>query len=289
MIFEEEVPVFPPGVLLEDSRLLDTVTGDEVPINETARLMLSLVDGRRTAREIGAAVAARYGIAPPRVVSDLLQLVARLNEKCLLNVYAPLRSWRVILPKMTRFLLIGVAVGYVRAPWRRKRLDFCNRSRGSGFLSVVRRIGLPAVAMGSMVSLPVWLLLGEALPSFWMAVSIALAFAISLVLHEAAHAMVLAPAPAFLSLYGPVFLVGHGEVPPGKGFLVSAAGPTITGAAGLLVMLMSGLLSSEHLVFAGEILSLNLLGMTTIAADGRKALRNLALVLDPSPKRGVRC
>jgi hypothetical protein len=289
MIFEEEVPVFPQGVLLEDSCLLDTVTGDEIRINETARLMLSLVDGRRTAREIGEAVAASYGLAPGRVVSDFLQLVARLNEKFLLNVHAPLRSWRVILPKTARFLLIGVAVGYVRVPWHRKRLDFCNRSRGSGFLSVVRRIGLPAVAMGSMVTLPIWLLLGEVLPSFWMAVSIALGFAISLVLHEAAHAMVLAPIPAFLSLYGPVFLVGHGEIPPFKGFLVSAAGPTITGAAGLLVMLMSGLLSSEHLVFAGEILSLNLLGMTAIAADGRKALRNLALVFDPSPKRGVRC
>ena len=212
MIFEEEVPVFPPGVLLEGSRLLDTVTGDEVRINETARLMLSLVDGRRTAREIGEAVAARYGLASGRVVSDLLQLVARLNEKCLLNVCAPLRSWRVILPKIAKFLLIGVVVGYVRAPWRRKRLDFCNRSRGSGFLSVVQRIGLPAVAMVSMVSLPVWLLLGEALPSFWMAVSIALAFAVSLVLHEAAHAMLLAPVPAFLSLYGPVFLVEHGGV-----------------------------------------------------------------------------
>jgi hypothetical protein len=289
MIFEEEVPVFPQGVLLEDSCLLDTVTGDEIRINETARLMLSLVDGRRTAREIGEAVAASYGLAPGRVVSDFLQLVARLNEKFLLNVHAPLRSWRVILPKTARFLLIGVAVGYVRVPWHRKRLDFCNRSRGGGFLSVVRRIGLPAVAMGSMVTLPIWLLLGEVLPSFWMAVSIALGFAISLVLHEAAHAMVLAPIPAFLSLYGPVFLVGHGEIPPFKGFLVSAAGPTITGTAGLLVMLMSGLLSSEYLVFAGEILALNLLGMTAIAADGRKALRNLALVFDPSPKRGVRC
>jgi hypothetical protein len=57
----------------------------------------------------------------------------------------------------------------------------------------------------------------------------------------------------------------------------------------LLVMVMSGLLDSEHLVFAGEILSLNLLGMTTIAADGRKALRNLALVFDSSARRGVRC
>jgi hypothetical protein len=55
----------------------------------------------------------------------------------------------------------------------------------------------------------------------------------------------------------------------------------------LLVMLMSGLLNSEYLVFAGEILSLNLLGMTTIAADGCKALRNLALVLDAPERRGM--
>jgi hypothetical protein len=54
----------------------------------------------------------------------------------------------------------------------------------------------------------------------------------------------------------------------------------------LLVMLISGLLNSEYLVFAGEILSMNLLGMTTLAADGRKALRNLALVLD-LPREGM--
>ncbi len=56
--------------------------------------------------------------------------------------------------------------------------------------------------------------------------------------------------------------------------------------AGLLVVLTSGLVDSEHLVLAGEILSLNLLGMTTIAAEGRKALRNLALALGP-PKKEV--
>jgi hypothetical protein len=57
----------------------------------------------------------------------------------------------------------------------------------------------------------------------------------------------------------------------------------------LLLILISGVLRSEHLVFAGEILSMNLLGMTTVAADGRKALRNLALVLDPPERRGVKC
>jgi hypothetical protein len=63
----------------------------------------------------------------------------------------------------------------------------------------------------------------------------------------------------------------------------------ITGTSGLLFVLMSGLLNSEYLVFAAEILSTNLLGMTAIAADGRKALRNLALVLGPPNRRGMEC
>jgi Coenzyme PQQ synthesis protein D (PqqD) len=278
MIFEEEIPALPPGVLLKDSYLLDTVTGDEVQINETAYLMLSLVDGRRTAREIGEAVAARYGLASRRGVSDFLQLTARLNEKCLLNIETPLGSRCVVLPKTIKLFLIDIALGHMRLPWHRRRLDFRNETRQIGFLSVVSRTALPAAVMGAMASLPVMLL---TFPSFWVAASIVLAFAISLILHEAAHAMALAPVPAYLSVYGPIFLVGHRKVSPRKGFLVSAAGPVVTGTSGLLVVLMSRLLDSEHLVFAGEILSLNLLGMTTIAADGRKALRNLTLILDP--------
>jgi hypothetical protein len=280
VIFEVEVPAFPPGVLLQRSHLMDTVTGDRVPINETAHLMLSLVDGRHTAKEIGEAVAADYGLAPRQVTSDFLQLVAQLNEKCLLNFDTPLRSRCATLPRIIRLFLIDVALGQLRSPWHLKRLDFCNGSRWVGFLSVVRHLSVSAAVLGAALSLAVWLLLSDVLSS-WIAVSIALAFAVSLVLHEAAHAMALAPVPAFLSLYGPVFLVGHPEIPPVKGLLVSAAGPTIAGGSGLLIMLMSGVLRSEHLVFAGEILSMNLLGMTTVAADGRKALRNLTLILDP--------
>ncbi|HEX2183349.1 MAG TPA: PqqD family protein, partial [Rubrobacteraceae bacterium] len=263
MIFEVEVPEFPPRVLLERSHILDTVTGDKVPINETARLMLSLVDGRRTAKEIGEAVAAGYGIAPRRVTSDFLQLVARLNEKCLLNVKTPLRSRCAALPRIVRLFLIDGASGQVRPPWHRRRLDLRNESKRAGFLSVVRCLSPSAAVMGSALSLAMWLLLGEVLPSFWTVISIALAFAVSLVLHEASHAMALAPVPAFLSVYGPVFLVGHREIPPKKGFLVSAAGPVITGASGSLVVLMSGVLHSEHLVFVGEVLVMNLLGITT--------------------------
>ena len=174
MIFEEEVPVFPSGVLLEDSWVLDTVTGDKVRINETARRMLSLVDGRRPAREIGGAVAASYGLDPHRVVSDFLQLAGRLNEKYLLNIGTPPGSWLVVLPKRVKLFLVGFALGHLSLPLHRKRLGLCNKSRPIAFLSVVRRTGLSATVMGGISSLSVLLLLGDVLPSFWAVVSIAL-------------------------------------------------------------------------------------------------------------------
>ena len=284
MIFEVEVPAFPAGVRLRRSHLLDTVTCDRVPINETAYLMLSLVDGKRTARDIGEAVAALYGLDPGRVTSDFLQLAARLNEKSLLNFDTPLGCRCATFPRTVRLFLIDVALGQLKFPWRRKRLDFRNDSRRIGLLSVARHLSPPAVMMGAPLALAVWVLLSDVLPSVWSVISVALGFAVSLVVHEAAHAMALAPVPAFLSLYGPVFQVGHQEIPPGKGLLVSVAGPAVAGVCGLLVVLMAGVLRSEHLVLAGEILAMNLLGMTTIAADGRKALRELALVL---PEGGV--
>ena len=285
MIFEIEVPAFPAGVRLRRSHLLDTVTCDSAPINETAYLMLSLVDGRRTAKDIGEAVAALYGLAPGQVIGDFLELAARLNEKSLLNFDTPLMSRCASFPMVVRLILIDVALGQLRSPWRRKRLDFCNKSRWIGFLSVVRHLSPPAAMMGAALSVAAWVLLGDGLTSLWSVISLALAFAVGLVLHEAAHAMALAPVPAFLSVYGPVFMVAHKEIPPARGLLVSAAGPAIAGVSGVLVVLIGGVVRSEHLVIAGEILAMNLLGMTTVAADGRKALRNLALVLDPPGRR----
>jgi hypothetical protein len=76
MIFEEEVPVLPPGVSLADAHLLDTVTGAEVSLNGTARFLLSSIDGERTVREIAGAASRRYGVATGQVTSDFSQRVS---------------------------------------------------------------------------------------------------------------------------------------------------------------------------------------------------------------------
>jgi hypothetical protein len=91
----------------------------------------------------------------------------------------------------------------------------------------------------------------------------------------------LAPVPTFLGLYGPSTKVQHRPVTPRKGLLVSAAGPAITGSLGLPVLLGSSFLHSGSLAILGTMLLLNLLGLTVAAPDGRNALRNLALVLEP--------
>ena len=137
----------------------------------------------------------------------------------------PLGSRLAALPRVVKLFLIDVVSSQVRPPWHRRLLDLRNESKGAGFLSVVSRLSPYAAVMGSALSLAVWLLVGDVLPFFWMAVSVALAFAASLVIHEASHAMALAPVPAFLSVYGPVFLVGHRGIPPKRGSSSPPRGP----------------------------------------------------------------
>jgi hypothetical protein len=284
MIFEEEVPVFPPGVLLEDARLLDTVTGSEVSLNGTACFFLSSIDGERTVREIAATASRRYGVATEQATSDFSQLAARLNEKYLLNLDTTFRRRFPLLPGIARLLIVGLLAGNVFAPWHRRRLEISNQSRLACFICIVRRLGLRSWVIGSIIGLATWMLLGAIPSSVWLSFVTALASSVSLLVHEAAHAVALVPVPAFLGVYGPAIKVQHRPVTPRKGLLVSAAGPAITGGLGLSVLLGSDFLNSGALLLVGMMLLLNLLGMTVAAPDGRNALRNLALALESDEK-----
>ncbi len=287
MIFEEEVPVLPPGVLLEDACLLDTITGAEVPLNGTAFFLLSSIDGERTVREIAGAASRRYGVATEQVTSDFSQLAARLNEKYLLNLDASFRRRCALLPGIFRLLILGLLAGHVFAPWHRRRLEISNQSRLACFGCTVRRLGPRSWMIGSIIGLATWMLVGAISSSAWLFFATALASSVSLLVHEAAHAVALMPVPAFLGVYGPSTKVQHRPVSSRKGLLVSAAGPAVTGSLGLPVLLGSGFLNSGPLAILGTMLLLNLIGLTVAAPDGRNALRNLALVLEPKEEEAA--
>ncbi len=280
MIFEEEVPVFPPGVLLKESCLLDTVTGVEVPLNVTARFLLSSIDGERTVGEIAGAASRRYGVSTEQATSDFSQLVARLNEKYLLNLCTTFPGRLPLLPRIARLLIVGLLAGHVSAPWHRRRLEISNQSRLACFLCTVRQLGFRSWVIGSGIGLATWMLLGALFSSVWLNFAIALASSVSLLVHEGAHAVALVPVPAFLGVYGPSTKVQHRPVTPHKGLLVSTAGPAVAGGLGLPILLGNGFLDSASLVLVGTMLLLNLLGITAAAPDGRNALRHLISVLE---------
>jgi hypothetical protein len=166
-------------------------------------------------------------------------------------------------------------------------LEISNQSRLACFLCIVRRLGPRSWVIGSIVGLATWMLVGAISSSVWLIFATALASSVSLLVHEAAHAVSLVPVPAFLGVYGPSTKVQHRPVTPRKGLLVSAAGPAITGSLGLPVLLGSGFLNSGPMVLVGLMLLLNLLGLTVAAPDGRNALRNLALVLEPKEEEAA--
>ena len=141
--------------------------------------------------------------------------------------------------------------------------------------------------IGSIIGLATWILVGAISSPIWLFFASALASSVSLLIHEAAHALALVPVPAFLGVYGPSTKVQHRPVKPRKGLLVSAAGPAITGSLGLPVLLGSGFLNSGPLAILGTMLLLNLLGLTIAAPDGRNALRKLVIVLEPKEQEAA--
>src|SRR3712207_8467177 len=62
----------------------------------------------------------------------------------------------------------------------------------------------------SIIGLATWMLVGTISSPIWLVFATALASSVSLLVHEAAHAVALVPVPTFLGLYGPSTKVQHG-------------------------------------------------------------------------------
>ena len=287
MIFREGIPTFPAGVVLRGDHLLDTVTGERAPLNDTGRFMLSLVDGRRTVGEIAAGTSRRYGVATERATDDFLQLAARLNEKYLLNVEVGLRRLFMLLPRILWVLIVGLRSGCVNAPWNPQRLEIDGGSRLACSLGIARRLGPRSLFVGLAATLPMWVLTPITPLSLWTVLAVTLATSVGLLVHEAAHVLALLPVPSFLGVRGLSVAVQHRRVPPRRGLLVAVAGPVVSGGLGLLILLASSLLGSSFLAFLGIVLLINMLGVTVVAADGRNALRHLSFALEPNTERSA--
>jgi hypothetical protein len=73
--------------------LVNPDTAGAMAVNHTGALVWKLIDGRRTAGEIAAAVRGRFPDAPDTVVEDVRALLAKLAEEGFIGQEIPLRGY----------------------------------------------------------------------------------------------------------------------------------------------------------------------------------------------------
>lgn len=156
---EGYIPTAPNGVWLEQGVLKDSTLGQEYPVNQSAAMLLSLADGRRSIREIVRIIACEMETTEGEVVEGALGLFWKLNASYLLNfrnqqIYDEIRAVAA-----TLFKAIGSATGTPQVNhrisltglWRTDLALFLRvlwlTFRAPGLLMVLV-FGGPAVAMG---------------------------------------------------------------------------------------------------------------------------------------------
>jgi hypothetical protein len=228
-----------PGVVLRAGALHDSVRRIDVPLNATAALAFK---SGATIAEI-AATLARLGARDAE--RDATSLARQLNRLLLANVRAPRRDR---LRRRARALRFGIAM---QAPTRRLAVD-----NAWTFVAAL------APSAGAVIAVLFPLALVAGAP----AIAAAVAAGTGIVVHEAAHAVVLLGVPRALVLEGLKPSILHPQVGAWRTFAAATAGSL---APALLALAI--LLAWREGAPAVVPLAAHVFGLTVLAPDGRTA------------------
>lgn len=267
MISDADRAYLPPGVSLREAGLLDAVRGEIWPLNETGRFVLERT-GRRTLAELAQALDDRFGVGEESARADVRAFAHDLNARLLLNV-APRWGGGAIAWRWLTLAIRLLPTGTLPAlPSRRRHVD--STSAYAAFRTVARGLaGHALVAALLAICAIVLLLSGFGAPVTSVPLVLGASLALSLVLHEAGHAIALRDIPCCLGVAGPRAFVLHPPLPPQRRAVVAAAGPAAVLAAGWLAFIPALALTWESVAFGAAFLTAQGLGLTVAAQDGR--------------------
>jgi hypothetical protein len=260
----------PDGVSIEEDALVDAQMRGRYPITPATRMYLELLLTGARLGKIVEAVVARFDLPADSVRRDLGRLVEQLNHAWLLELQpGPDR------PGLAAVLLHPVAALQRRTWWRSVR-----RRRGLD--------GSPVDAVGAIAAEVVshhcltWAALLLALVAivaitvpWWLPYSLALGAGLvaGQVCHEIGHGLAahLLGTPSFIgsSRAGGVVVV-HAQTRDAPRIVV--AGPALAAAVGLAAVAVGLIVGSAVPCVFGLPMVFQLLGLTTVAADGRNLL-----------------
>lgn len=177
------IPMMPDGLVLHPSHLEDMNMGCDYPINKTAAMYFSLIDGKKNLNDISRIIAQKYNQNHENVLQDLKKLSIQLEKHHILNMKM---SWRdrilILLISIRHFILPHIAI------WRHNPPE--TKSYAKILLwtcFVISKAFLPVL----LIFCVVFTLLGFALGMFWVFTVIYgviyLSMILSIATHEASH------------------------------------------------------------------------------------------------------
>jgi hypothetical protein len=264
----DDILELPEGVRHVRGALVDDVCGITSPTNAAADEILARAPIRLAAA--AELLARRWRVPDEIAIDDALRFAWALNQAGLANVQrsggrtARLTAW---LTSALRLLPLGRLPA---APIRRLPLDTSTRRRAVRCTAraLLPRSGVLACA-GAVVLLVAGASLGAA--AIGLALATGAAFGGALILHEAGHAVALAPVPAAVVLRRTRTSIVHGPLATRRAARVAAAGPLAAGALGVAVATWALHDASFAALLAACPATGHLLGLTVATHDGRVA------------------
>ncbi len=254
----------PEGVELRDGALVDVLRPSAVPVNPTALIALDA----RTPHEAAAALERRYGVDAEAALRDVLSLFAELNARFLLNV-SPRWGVAAVAWRWLRTLPALLPVGRLPTTARARRSVDTSSARSLARTAPAALAPFVALLLAAGTTLSALLLTAFAVNAPTLFVTLGVAIAAVVALHELAHLAALHGVPACIVVRGFRASVVHRAISPRRTRVVAASGPVAGLALALCLVAVTCVQPSAEGAAAALVCFSNALGLTVVSRDGR--------------------
>jgi hypothetical protein len=250
-----------PGVRLTRAGLEDPVRGTTFTLNECARVVVSA----HTVADAAAALVRTFGAPTDVAFDDTTRFCMQLNERLLLEV-APRGGLLVV---ALRWLALVCRLAPLRAlprvPSHRRHVDTSTWRR-------LLRTGVWALAgPGFAVGVPAGLTALVVVHAPALGLAVALAVTAGVVTHELGHLALLRGVPTCIVVRCLRVSVLHRSLTPTHDARVAIGGPVAGLALTAVALLALELWPSPELATVALLQAAQLVGLTTLTRDGRRA------------------
>lgn len=271
ILFNNDIPIIPNKVRLEERRLYDESLNQSYPINESGHYILSLVNGKKTIKDISIKVAERYDIEEEFAGEETIKFLVQMSENFIINISKGTIKTRVKMG-LSFFILLQFKEVFNLFD-NRRRYDLPDIARNPIILFFYLLIKIPLYhPYLYLFIIGMFLLAGDTLyNSIFFSVNIF----VSVSIHEYSHILALylmgeKNKLAFIGRKSFTIGVYRERIEPLKDIIVSLSGPIVPTIIGCILVLNT---NSYMLNFIGFIWISNIFTLV-IGVDGKNILNS---------------